>query len=66
MLVLSELDPEPGKNYVDKLTIPAAKRRYSEKIVDIDGIDPYKILTRPRSANLDLLPDATYISNFFV
>ena len=39
--------------------MPEAIRRYFQKIVDIDGIDPYEIPTRSPSVNSDLLPDAS-------
>ncbi|KAL8613335.1 hypothetical protein ACOMHN_052574 [Nucella lapillus] len=60
-------DTAQTQNYVDKL-IPAAKERYAEKTVAIDGIDPYEIPKNSWLASPDNLPDVTYISlvNYFV
>ena len=45
--------------YVDTLP-PEPKQRYFQKILDIDGLDPYQIPKRSWSANVDDLPEILY------
>ena len=53
--------------YVGTLS-PEPKQRYFQKILDIDVLDPYQILKRSWSANVDDLPEIRYpeIVNYFV
>ncbi|KAK7480023.1 hypothetical protein BaRGS_00028756 [Batillaria attramentaria] len=55
------------EGYTDTLP-PEAKQRYFEKIVDIDGVDPYDIPKRSWSADPEDLPEVDYICivNYFV
>jgi hypothetical protein len=56
-----------SEKYVNTLQ-PSHKTRYSEKILDIDGVDPYEIPKRSWSTNRDDLPELRYphIVNYFV
>ena len=49
----------PG--YFTSLTDENARKRYSEKLRDIDGVDPYETLESEWSDNVDLWPGITHI-----
>ena len=49
----------PG--YSDTLTSGASKRRYSEKLRLVDGIDPYEVDKKVWEDDLDLWPAITHV-----
>ncbi|KAK7100130.1 hypothetical protein V1264_023125 [Littorina saxatilis] len=59
--------PGEKRKYSERL-LPEERRRYHQKILEIDGNDPYDIPTRCWSANPDDLPELSYINivNYFV
>ena len=55
------------RSYYDRLQ-PAEKSRYAQKLLSIDGNDPYEIPDHSWSKNPDDVPDLTYIDmvNYFI